>query len=217
MGKTKIFACRTVEDEILAVLPPHIDYEFLEYALHNTPDKLRDQLQKRVDEATGYETLLFGYGLCSNGVAGLCSKKHTLVVPKIHDCISLLLGSRKQYNIEFENFPATYYLSRGWIKQKGDPLSSYQENSNKYGEANAHWLLEQEYGNYQRVVFIHTLHDAEEEEHVQYSREVARLLKVDYVEMNGSLNLFKNLVNGDWERGFVITPPGQIVMQRAFM
>ena len=129
MNTTKILACRTLEDEIMEILPKNIDADFLEYGLHNTPDKLRQELQQKINESESYETLLFGYGLCSNGVVGLKTNKHTFVVPRVHDCISLLLGSRKQYDEEFAQFPATYYLSRGWIKQKGDPLSSYYKYS----------------------------------------------------------------------------------------
>lgn len=31
MNTTKIFACRTLEEEVMAVLPGDVDYEFLEY------------------------------------------------------------------------------------------------------------------------------------------------------------------------------------------
>ena len=53
MSKIKILACRTLEDEILAVLPENVDAEFLEYGLHNTPGKLRQE-QQRIDESEGY-------------------------------------------------------------------------------------------------------------------------------------------------------------------
>ncbi|MGI6679237.1 MAG: DUF1638 domain-containing protein [Dehalobacterium sp.] len=134
MSNSKIFACRTLEDEILEILPKDLDYEFLEYRLHRTPDKLRQELKKRIEEAAEYDTLLFGYGLCSNGVAGLNSEKHRMVVPRVHDCISLLLGSRNEYDAQFEQYSASYYLSKGWIKQKGDPMSEYNEFCDNYGE-----------------------------------------------------------------------------------
>lgn len=215
MSKTKILACRTLEDEILEILPKDIDSEFLEYGLHNTPDKLRQELQQKIDESENYDTLLFGYGLCSNGVVGLKTDRHTFVVPQIHDCISLLLGSKKKYNIEFEQYPATYYLSRGWIKQKGDPLSSYYKYRDKYGEDTALWLMGEEYKNYQRVVFIHTVGDCEE--FLKYSREVADFLKVKHCEMQGSLNYFEKLVNGDWDKEFLVIPPGKTVTTKSFI
>jgi hypothetical protein len=66
MTKKKIFACRTMEAEIREVLPEDVDCEFLEYGLHSYPDKLRQELQLKIEEAGEYDTLLFGYGLCSN-------------------------------------------------------------------------------------------------------------------------------------------------------
>jgi len=215
MNTTKILACRTLEDEIMEILPKNIDADFLEYGLHNTPDKLRQELQQKINESESYETLLFGYGLCSNGVVGLKTNKHTFVVPRVHDCISLLLGSRKQYDEEFAQFPATYYLSRGWIKQKGDPLSSYYKYCDKYGEDTARWLMGEEYKNYQRVVFIHTVGDCAE--YVKYSQEVADFLKVKHCEVQGSLRYFEKLLSGEWNKEFLIIPPGKTVTMNSFM
>ncbi|MBS3969553.1 MAG: DUF1638 domain-containing protein [Clostridia bacterium] len=157
MSKSKIIACRTLEDEITSILPKSIHCEFLEYALHNTPDVLKKELAGKVKEATNYDIVLMGYGLCSNGTAGLGSVNQTLVIPKVHDCISLLLGSREKYKVEFDKHPATYYLSVGWIKQKGDPLSSFLRYCERYGEENAKWVISQQYANYQRVAYIHTV------------------------------------------------------------
>jgi len=215
MGKTKILACRTLEDEILSLVSEEIDCEFLDYGLHNTPDKLRSELQQRVDQATDYDTLLFGYGLCSNGVAGLRSDKHTFVIPRVHDCISLLLGSRQEYDQEFAKAPATYYLSRGWIKQEGDPLSSYRKNLAKYGEENARWLVSEEYKNYQRVVFIETVGD--NREYITYSQGVADFLGVRHEVVTGSLKYFEKLINGQWADEFLIIPPGHKVTLTPFL
>lgn len=215
MNDTKIFACQTLEEEILEILPGNIDYEFLEYRLHRTPDKLRQELKKRIEEAEEYDTLLFGYGLCSNGVAGLSSQKHRIVVPRVHDCISLLLGSRNQYDDQFEKYPATIYLSKGWIKQKGDPMSEFYEYCDKYGEDNARWLMEEEYKNYQRVVFIHTVGDSDE--YVKYSKEAAGFLKIKFCEVQGSLRYFERLVNGEWDTEFLVIPPGRVISLNQFM
>lgn len=215
MTKKKIFACRTLEEEIKEVLPENVDCEFLEYALHNTPDKLRGELQKKIEEASEYDTLLFGYGLCSNGVAGLKSKHHTMVIPRVHDCISLLLGSRKQYDSEFKKFPGTYYLSKGWIEQKGDPLASYLDYRERYGEETAKWVIQEEYKNYQRVVFIRTAGNCEE--YIKYSQEVADFLGLEFFEAEGSLEYFRKLVHGEWDKEFLIIPPDKPILMNNFI
>lgn len=207
MHKMKVFACRTLEEEVRTVLPGDVACEFLEYGLHNTPDKLREELQKCIDKSPDFTTLLLGYGLCSNGVLGLRVPKQTLVIPRVHDCISLLLGSRSQYDKEFKQYPATYYLSKGWIKQKADPLSGFYRYCEKYGEADALWIIEEEYKHYQRLVFIHTVGDSTEE--VTYSRKVAKFLNVEFSEAAGSLYYFQGLVRGNWGPEFLVIPPGE--------
>ncbi|MDS1030584.1 DUF1638 domain-containing protein [Bacillota bacterium LX-D] len=215
MNNTKLIACRTLEDEINAIKPQNIDCEFLEYALHNTPDVLKNKLTDAIIQDKDHDTLLLGYGLCSNSTAGLKSDRHTIVIPKVHDCISLLLGSRTKYHQEFDRFPATYYLSKGWIKQKGDPLSSYKRYCEKYGEENAKYVMDVEYANYQRVAYIHTLgNDADD---VEYSKEVAKFLKVEFVEIEGSLRIFEKLLNAEWDKEFIINRPGMIISASSFV
>lgn len=206
MNTTKIFACRTLEEEIMAMIPANIDYEFLEYGLHNTPNKLREELQISIDNSPQYKTLLFGYGLCSNGVIGLKVGNQTMVIPRVHDCISLLLGSREQYNSEFEKYPATFYLSKGWVRQEADPLSSFHRYCKKYGEEMARYVIGEEYKNYQRIAFIHTTGDSDEE--VAYSKKVAEFLNINFTEIQGSLLFFDKLLKGDWDKWFLVIPPG---------
>jgi len=212
---TKILACKTLEEEIRAVLSSSMDCEFLEYGLHNTPAKLQKELQHRIDEASGNGVILLGYGLCSNGTANLLSDRHTLVIPRVHDCISLLLGSRELYEQEFKKCPGTYYLSKGWIEQKGDPLSSYRKYCEKYGEKRALEFIKIEYANYKRVAFIHTVADSRE--YVGYSMETAEFLGIEHTEVQGSLRYIENLVKGEWDDEFLIVHPGETISLNCFI
>lgn len=214
-SKWLIVACKTLEDEIKAVNKHNIDTLMVEYALHRVPDALREKLKSIVKEAKGYDTILFGYGLCSNGAANLGSHEHTLVIPKVHDCISILLGSRSIYDKEFADFPATYYLSKGWIDQKAGPLDSYKEYIEKYDESTAKWIIDMEYANYKRVVYVHTVEAPDK--YIEHAKEVADFLGVAFEEREGSLRLLEKLVSGDWDREFIVNPPGQIVMARSFL
>lgn len=213
--KWLIVACKTLEDEIKAVNKENIDCIMLEYALHRVPDALRKELIKTIEGSEGYSTILFGYGLCSNGVANLGSHWHTCVVPKVHDCISILLGSRDLYDKEFAEHPATYYLSKGWIDQAAGPLDNYKEYLEKYDEKTAKWLIESQYANYKRVVFIHTVPSADK--YLEHAREVADFLNAKFEEREGSLDLLKKLMSGQWQREFVVTPPGQMILPRSFL
>ena len=64
------------------------------------------------------------------------------------------MGARKIYDREFGKYPGTIYLSKGWIDQGADPLSEYKRYVESYGEESAKWIIDTQYHNYQRVVFI---------------------------------------------------------------
>ena len=59
---------------------------------------MQERLQDAVirSDKAGYEAILFGYALCGNGLLGLTAFTVPLVIPRAHDCITLLLGSRQQ-------------------------------------------------------------------------------------------------------------------------
>jgi hypothetical protein len=213
--KIKIIACKTVMDEIEALKPPGIWSEYVDYAMHRHPDKLRQELQRRIDNETEAAVLVFGYGLCSNGLAGLHARDKTLVIPRVHDCISLLLGSRQEYDRQFEEQPGTYYLSKGWIDQKGDPYKEYLTYVEKYGEETAQWVMEEQYRHYQRLVFIETgLSDLSA--YKEYAALVADFLKAKFAVVKGEKNFFAQLVNGNWQENFLIITPGNMVRYQDF-
>jgi hypothetical protein len=94
-----------------------IDVQFFEKGLHDEPDKLRIELQQLIDanNGKGYDAIVLGAALCGNGCAGLVAGDTQLVLPRAHDCITLLLGSRERYAAQHKANPATYYYTPGWI------------------------------------------------------------------------------------------------------
>lgn len=211
----KIFACNTIADEIQKVLPAGMSCELLPYALHREPRKLKLELQARIDADQDHDTLLFGYGLCSNGVVNLHSKVHTLVIPRVHDCISILLGSRKIYQQEFDKCPGTIYLNKGWIDQGGEPRAEFLKYSAKYGEENARYIIETEYNHYKRLVFIDT-GVGDYASLVEHSKQVAKFMGATFEERESSCQLLKRLVTGEWDKDFVVIPPRMMVTQESF-
>ena len=94
----------------------------MKQGLHNTPDALRKELQKAIDEVEGgYSAILIGYGLCSNGLEGIVARNTKLVIMRGHDCITFLLGSKEHYKKYFERHPGTYWYSPGWLDSGSMP------------------------------------------------------------------------------------------------
>lgn len=211
--KLKIIGCQSVKEEIIS-LSPNANMEFLNYSLHGSPDKLNQELNKRITDNKEADAILLAYGLCSNAVVGLSGGKQKIVIPAVHDCIAMLLGSSTEYYKKFDSAPDTFYLSRGWIDYGSDPMKEVFQYSKKYGEVNGKWVVQEMYKNYKRIVFIDT--GVCSKEHFLYARKVADFMSWEYEEIKGSLDLLKKLVSCQWDEDFIITPPGREIVQSSF-
>jgi hypothetical protein len=207
-ARCKIIACATVIEEMLPMMPPGLKYEVLEFGLHANPEKLRQALQKAIDaSAPDIDTVILGYGLCSQAVVGLSSPDRTLVVPRVDDCIGLFLGSVEEYNRQHKNTPGTLYLTKGWI-EAGTPLDERGEMIKRYGEARARLLFKQMIRNYTRLVFINT-GNYDLDHYRARSKDVARELELQFEEIQGSNSIIRRILYGPWDGDFVIVPPGR--------
>ncbi len=149
-----------------------IDIKLCEKGLHDIgAAKMSTRLQSKVDDIdpNNYDAILLAYGLCSNGTMGLRSKI-PIVLPRAHDCITLLIGSKEKYLQYFNQNPGTFYRSSGWIERETSSLdnpestvsqmgiSTYQEYVEKYGEDNAKYLMETlgSMAHYDKLAYIDT-------------------------------------------------------------
>jgi hypothetical protein len=197
---------------------------FMDYGLHRIPQRMTLTLQEAIDDIAEPSLILLGYGLCGNGLRGLRAGQHTLLVPRVDDCIALLLGSYQAYMREFQATPGTYYLSKGWLESGSHPLKEYQEYLPKYGEKEATWIMDQQYQHYERLVLVaHSQDDLER--YRPQALEVARFCQrwgMRYEEILGSdayvrhfvrLAVAPEQVDGD----FLMIPPGGEIRQEQFM
>jgi hypothetical protein len=220
MANTKylVIACNIMKDELLRFQTNGISFVFLEQSLHRTPQKMKPIIQEEIDRAEGWEgdTIILGYGLCSNGIVGVKSKSHSIVIPRVHDCITLFLGSSERFMEEHQKEPGTYYLTKGWIEEGKSPLGVYQEYCQRYGTETAEWAIKEELKNYTRIALVDIgvgLSDC----HREHAKENARFLHLRYEEINGSLAFFEKMIRGWWSDGFIILKPGEEVTQGLFL
>ena len=140
-----VLACRVLQTLIEPYLRERpMPATFLEYGFHRTPPLMTPALQAELDRLPEPSTVILGYGLCGNGLAGLKAGRHTLIVPRTDDCIAMLLGSYQRYQDEFSAEPGTIYLSKGWLESGSHPLKEHQELLEKYDAETADWILDQQ-------------------------------------------------------------------------
>ena len=224
MAHYKLIACNVLWREIchFASLSKNtFEFHFLKQGLHNTPDVLRNELQSAIDAAKeGCDALLIGYGLCSNGLAGVQARSIPLVAVRAHDCITFLLGSKERYKEYFDTHPGTYWYSPGWIDTSTQPGRERYEQAfrsyvEKYGEENARYLMEVEQGwfkAYSNAAYT-DLGFGDNRGYKEYTRECAQWLQWTYDELKGDPGLIQRLLNGPWDpESFLFVQPGQQIV-----
>ena len=211
---TIVVACATVIEEMLPLLPPCMGHKVLDFGLHTDPARLRRALQEAIDEAEtdpGVDTIILGYGLCSQGVIGLKSTHSTLVVPKVDDCISIFLGSSAAYRAQTRSEPGTYYLTKGWIEVGESPFSEHEKLVERYGAKRAERVYQLMLKNYTRLALINT-GQYEIERYRDHARRTAKRFSLRYEEIEGSTELVTKMIKGPWDEEFVVVQPGEVIM-----
>jgi len=220
-----VIACKVFQDLLEHFLPPDMadQVTFLDYGLHVFPGVLNKTVQEQIDVIQEPSRILLGYGLCGNGLQGIKAGRHSLFISRADDCIAILLGSYQAYLKEFNENPGTYYLTKGWLESGSDPLKEYHQAVEKYGAQDGAWVMDQQYMNYRRLVFI--AHSREElETYRPRALEVAEFCKrwgMKYEEVLGSEAYIRNLVNAvstlsESDEQFLVIPPGGSIEQSQF-
>jgi len=206
--------------------PNLIDAQYLPTGLHDTGSKLmRQSIQEAIDgaEGKGYEAIALGYALCGTGLAGVRARSVPVVIPRAHDCIALLMGSRDQYKNYFNANPGTYYRSIGWVEREDQLVEqvagigmdcNLQSLIDKYGEDSGRFLYEEMTGykrNYSKLTFIRT--GLEVDDSFRQRAEAEATEKGwQFEELEGSTSLFCRLLRGEWNDDFLVVPPGHQIV-----
>lgn len=224
----KLIGCKVFTRELYqlcAQCPDPVEIIWMREALHETPSRLRAALQKAIDrieedEESTCDAILLGYGLCSMGIVGLHTRRLPLVIPRAHDCITLLLGSRERYQTLFDQHSGgVYWYSPGWIEQfktagkRSNEDAKYLEYVEKYGEDNAQYLMEVEKSwteHYDLAAFI-KWPEFETSRFEAFTRETAAASHLPYERVEGSRALLEKLVCGQWDDDFLVLEPGQVL------
>lgn len=215
-SSTLVIACATVIEEVLPTLPAGMRHQALDFGLHTDPGRLHDALQTAIELADpDIATIILGYGLCARAVIGLRALDHTLVVPRVDDCIALFLGSQSAYDTQFRAEPGTYYLTKGWIEAGAGPLAEYAQIAARRGPERAERLMRLMLHNYTRLALIDTgLYELDP--YRGHARETADRFGLRYEEVAGSRGLVRKMLEGPWDEDFVVVPPGGEIRHEQF-
>lgn len=233
--RLKLIACNVFQREVcycLARTPHVIDVEFTELGEHIHSDSLRAIIQQRIDaaeqSAKEYDAILLLFGLCGNAAIGLSAQSTPLVIPRAHDCCTILLGSRDKFVEYFGDNPSMPFSSSGYLERGDYFLRTGNEDSDhvmhfgdgfaamveQYGEEDARYIWDTMYPQKdnvdEKVVFI----ELEETAGLGYSEQFRNRAEAEGKEclmLEGDIRLVQQLINGEWpEEEYLIVQPGKI-------
>jgi N-methylhydantoinase A/oxoprolinase/acetone carboxylase beta subunit len=196
--------------------------------LHAEPATLRMRLQETIDTVSALEDvsrIVIAYGVCGRGTVGLRARGAALVIPRVHDCIALFLGSDARYRAEFARHPGTYYVSAGWIEDKpgaGTQMGSDgvaapdgpTEMARRYGRDNAAYIrdfMESWKRNYTRAAFIDTGVQGDTARYAHVAEAMARDAGWVYERLTGTHALLDRILTArETDDTILIVPPGGV-------
>ena len=192
-----IVACKTIQDEVETILrQEHLDLPvfWIPSGLHNIPAELNQKLQETLDQLPPTDHVLLAMAYCGNSVSGLRTGSFRLTVPRVDDCISLLLSSVKSGNSAYKG---VYFMTAGWLRGERSLMTEYAYAVEKYGRRRGEQIFQVMFQHYTDVALLDSGCFDKTEAEVDI-RRTAQLLNLRYREIPGDLSLLRRLLCGPW-------------------
>lgn len=228
----KLLACNVFQREVCACLvrtPNVVDVTFIELGEHEQPSALRELLQRHIDETVANsrrrtDAILLLFGLCGNATVDLVARDVPLIVPRAHDCATLLLGSREAFGRHFGDNPSRPFGCSGYFERGNDQTmrrpgewdatagATYRQYVEQYGEENARFIWDELHPprpDEHEAVYIR-VPEADAAGIAARFRQRTEEGGLAYVELTGSLRLIAGLIDGPWPaEDYLTVQPGQ--------
>ena len=212
----KLIACPAVLGELAEGATDGVDCRTMEAQLHLNPERLKEAIRAAVADADKPgATIVLGYGMCSNAVLGLKTEHATLVVPKVDDCVAMMLGSNEAFAAESEKERGSYFVAKAYLEECDTIMSEHEKLVEKRGRERAEKMMRLLLNHYTRIVLIDTgRYDLE-----PYRARVAGFAEtfdLAVEEVPGTTRILDALVTGGWDGDFVVAQPGHELTLRDF-
>ena len=228
----KMLCCKIIEREVSLLAASSrnvVEVTMIRQKLHDKPENLNRFLQSEIDaieagshpysNQTEFDAILLGYALCSHTVVGLHTRRVPLVIPRAHDCVTLLMGDRHTYMAYYMQNAGTFYYWPGAAEQmdyydEDRYRRSYAFYLNRYrgDERKARKAVDKEkslFDRYGKITYIDWA-SLPFPEHEEELRRYAAGRSWAFEKLDGRDTLLRDLLDGNWsEDRFLVIQPGQ--------
>jgi hypothetical protein len=210
--KRVLIGCGVLRKEIEEMLKDSdIECRWLQDKLHNEPDKLHREIQKAIDEEMDADLIYLSYGLCGKALVGVQAKACPVVMPRVDDCIAMLLYDRNDLgNLR----RSSYFVSQGWLWGEDGIGYEHDRMKEKYGEKRALKIAKAMFKNYKYLLFIRT--GVETEDDRQKCIVMAEKLGLGVNETQGNICILEEMVAEKTDERFIVLNPGEVIIEELF-
>jgi hypothetical protein len=203
----KILTCRALAHVVAPLAGEGTEMRIMDIALHSNPEKLRVRLLREVSEMEDQSSeIILGYGLCGRALEGVVSRKSTLVMPRVDDCVCALLGSRERRKKLLREDAGCYFLEQHWLDTELNVFVDLLKGLDKVPFEKRNRVVKMMLKNYRTLALLDAgdlSHDAESR-----CRDYAAQYEMNLIRIETDYGLLTRLINGPWrEEEFLVLPP----------
>jgi hypothetical protein len=192
-----IVACDHFKRELEALTEGDLDFvmrDYLEFNLHNDPNRLRDVIVEKVNGLEGtMDAVLLGYGVCGSLNNIVDELRVPTVTFKADDCIAVYL-TQEVYDRERAKVPLTYYstpyfsdMDMEWQENDWEKKMGIEMDTDDFKK-----MYSRMFDGYSRSIYIHTI--GERECFEKKAKRFADELSLSYETRDGSLAVMQDAI-----------------------
>lgn len=207
--RRKIIVCRALAHVLEPLADTETEISVLEIGLHVDTLILKDRLLKEVADIEERDTdILLGYGLCGRALEGVVSARSTLVLPKVDDCVGVLLGSRQRHKNLLKQYAGCYFLEQDWLATELNIFAEIMRGLERIPHERRERVVKLMLKHYNTIALLDSGNLSPENEAlcITYSRQYDMQL----IRLKTESGLLTRLIKGPWsEEEFLVLPPGK--------
>ena len=213
--RTKILCCRTLEPEVRLAMEKcgcNRELQVLHDSNHDVPNRLRSCIQEILDDMKDVDRVLLAFTTCGGAMVGLRAGDFELVIPRVDDCLSLLMGSMERRQKVLEG-GFGLFVTRSWLENEHNTIAQLEYIRNKYPAPRANKIIETMYGHFNSLNVIDTgAYDVPSI--LPQTQQIARQLNLKHRVIQGTLSYLEELLQGPYDPSqFIIIQPRTAVRE----
>jgi len=212
MNKTVILSCTSLKDYVeLAQKKLNTAYPviYLSRIYHRDPEEMREHVISALEGLDPeVETVLVSMGFCG-GSWDKVKVPCRVVIPRVDDCISLLLQTTDEPVSNLKKQDHLYVKDKDPFKENFKSIFDHltkdidEETKKRYHED---WMRY-----YREIDIIETeINDSRRPEYAAAVKADADWLLAEMAYVPGGTHLLEKLISGNWDEQFMVFEPGEI-------